>query len=101
MLGRISRRFTPITTLSDFGVGYVDLEPRCGPFRDANVSVALGAAVGSSLFVTEDATESARDVRSAVETFVFGGSDRERSHADTPPFRVSRSPDRGDHRSKN
>ncbi len=84
MLGRTSRRFTPVATLRDFGVRNVDVEPGCRPFGDANMCVTLGATVGSSLLVTEDATESARDVRSAVETLVFGGSGRERRHADTP-----------------
>jgi hypothetical protein len=73
-----------VTALCDLGIRDVDVEPRSRPFRDANVGVALGATVGSSLFVTEDATESARDVRSAVETLVLRGSEGERCHADTP-----------------
>jgi hypothetical protein len=80
---RTSRGLTPVSTIGDFWVGNADVEARCGPFRDANMGVALGAAVGAIVFVTENATEPARDVRSAVETLVFGGSDRERCHADT------------------
>jgi hypothetical protein len=55
-----------VTTLREFGVRSVDVEPSCGPFRDANVGIALGAAVGAIVFVTEDTTEPARDVLFAV-----------------------------------
>ena len=71
-----------MTTLCEFRVGNTDVETSGAAIRDTSVGVTLGAAMGAVVLVTEDATESTRDVCFAVKASRVGGLEGERRHAD-------------------